>query len=69
LFESVDEMFPPVVVLGEDYEGCKQSVAGGETKGDLLEVDESLDGVLVVRILNARETVVCPTSVNCRECE
>jgi len=29
LFESINKTFPPVFVLGEDYEGCEESVTGG----------------------------------------
>ena len=69
LFESVDEAFPPVVVLGQDYEGCEQPVTGGQTEWNLLEVDERPGSGPVVGVLDGRETVVCPASVDCCEGE
>jgi hypothetical protein len=50
LFESVDETFPPIVVLREDYEGREETVTGGQAEWNLLEVDESLDSILVVGV-------------------
>ena len=69
LFESVDETLPPTVVLREDYEGCEETASGGQTQGNLLEVDESLDSVLVTGVFDGRETVVGPTSIDSREGE
>ena len=52
MLESVDETFPPIIVLGEDYERREKAVAGGQTEWDLLEVDESLDGTPAVGVLD-----------------
>jgi hypothetical protein len=52
LFEPIDEAFPPVVVLREDYEGCEEPATGGQTQWDLLEVDESLDDVPAIVVID-----------------
>lgn len=69
LLEPVDDAFPPIVVLVEDYEGRERTFTGGQTEWNLLKVDESLDSVLVVGVADVRETVVGPSSVDCGEGE
>ena len=67
MFESVDEGFPPVVVFRKDYEGCQESVTGCYMKWGLLEVDESLGDILAVGVIDGREAIICPASVDGRK--
>jgi len=69
VFESVDQVFPPVVVLGQDYEGCEESVLDGYVQWGLLEVDESLGSVPAIRVIDGRESAVNPAGVCGRESE
>ena len=69
VFESFDEAIPPFVVLGEDYEGCEESVTGGYMQWNLLEIDENLGSVLAIGVIDGRETVVGPAGVECSESE
>ena len=69
MFESVDDTFPPIVVLVEDYEGCEETVTCGETEWNLLKIDEGLGSVPVVGIGDGGETIVGPSSVNSGEGE
>ena len=56
-FESVDEIFPPLFVLEEDYGLCEETVAGGQTEWNLLEIYKRLGSLqVVVRIFDDRET-------------
>jgi len=52
VFESVDETFPPIVVLREDYERREETVMGGQTEWNLLEVDKGLGSAPVVGVLD-----------------
>ena len=71
-FESVDEIFPPLVVLEEDYGLREETVVGGQTEWNLLEVYKRLGSLLVVRIFDDREAIVGPASIDgiedAREC-
>ena len=63
-FESIDKGFPPIVVLRKDYEGREESVVGGYMQRDLLEVDEGLGSLPAIGVIDGRETVVGPASVD-----
>ena len=69
LFESINKTFPPVLVLGEDYEGCEESVTGGYMEWNLLEVDESPGSVGAIRVVDGRKTIAGPASVEGCESE
>ena len=69
MFESVDETVPPFVVLREDDKRREETITGGQTEWDLLEVDESLGSFPVVGILDFRETVVGPAGIDGRKGE
>ena len=69
MFESINKTFPPVFVFWEDYEGCEESAACGYMQRNLLEVDESSGSVIAIGVIDGRETVVGPASVEGRESE
>jgi len=69
LSKPTGEAFPPVVVLGEGYEGCGESIMGGDMQWNLLEVDKCLGNLPVIGVVSGRETLVGPASVEGCESE
>ena len=58
LFEPVVEAFPPIVDLGREREGCKESIAGDYTAWNPFEPDESTGSVPAIGVTLGRETDV-----------
>ena len=67
MLEPFHEVFPPIVVLWENDEGCEQAITSGDVKWDLVEVNEGLESALVVGVLDAGEAIMGPTGVDSGE--